>query len=167
MTKEEQSQSQETPKSTEDLEPVPHHKFDEVMDGLNAVAQTTEGPLESHPDKFGPLAPADADMGIALQHEGLSPAVLARKLRILLESSEPKWNHKTKGWDYFIPSELWRRCIEMIMKVRGDYAPEKRINIEIDGTLEELLMASKGMTPEEAREKIVDYIDVEVIKEKE
>ena len=165
--KKEKSQPQETPKSTEEEVTVPQEIFKDVVGGLLAEAESTPGPLEDHIDKFGALAPEDSDMAIALQHEGITPAYLARKLRIILEAYEPKWNQRNRRWDYFIPSELWRRCIEMSMKVRGDYAPEKRINIEIDGSLEELLRVSKGVSPEEARAKIIEYIDVEVIKDKE
>lgn len=156
----------------EETEQISEEHLESVKGSLLAMAETTEGETDSLEERltnpkvlesFGPLASPDADMGVALQHEGISPALLARKLKILLESVEPKWNLKLKKWDYFIPSELWRRCIEMIMKVRGDFAPEKRININTDVTLEELLLSSKGMTPEEAKAKIVDYIDVEVI----
>ena len=101
-------------------------------------------------------------MAVSLDHEGLSPPKLARKLSILLESTEPKWNHQTKKWDFFVNAELWRRCVEMIMKIRGDYAPEKRINLRIDVGLEELLKSSVKLSPEEAKAKIKDYIDVEV-----
>ena len=38
----------------------------------------------------------------------------------------------------------------------------KRINLKVDVGLEELLKLSASMTPEEAKEKIKDYIDVEV-----
>lgn len=165
--KKEKSQPPETPKSTEEEIPVPKELFKDMMGILRADAESTPGPLESRPDKFGPLAPEDSDMSVSFQHEGITPAFLARKLRVILESYEPRWNHKTKKWDYFIPAELWRRCIEMSMKVRGDYAPEKRIDINIDGSLEDLLRVSKGVSPEEAREKIIEYIDVEVIKGKE
>jgi hypothetical protein len=164
--KKEKSQPPETPKSTEEEVTVPSELFDEMVGGLRAEAESTAGPLEDHPDKFGALAPADSDMAIALQHEGINPAFLARKLKIILSAYEPKWNQGKRRWDYFIPSELWRRCIEMSMKVRGDYAPEKRIDINIDGSLEDLLRVSKGVTPEEAKAKIIEYIDVEVIKGK-
>jgi len=171
---ENQSQLPETPESTEESEErVSKEKLDGVVAELESRSQTTEGELDEleekltklDPEAFGPLAPSDSDMGVALQFEGITPSLLARKLKILLESVEPKWNPRYKKWDYFIPSELWRRCIEMIMKVRGDYAPEKRVNIHTDANLEEILLSSKGMTPEEARKKIIDYIDVEVIEE--
>lgn len=162
--KKEKSQPPETPKSTEEEVVVPKKEFDDVMGMLTADAESTAGPLESHEDKFGPLAPEDSDMAIALKHEGINPAFLARKLKIILSVYEPKWNQKLRKWDYFVPAELWRRCIEMSMKVRGDYAPEKRIDINIDASLEDLLRVSKGVTPEEAKAKIIEYIDVEVIK---
>ena len=160
----------------EETETISEEKMGEVRSSLQAAAEVSEGSLgstlekqltEIKPEELGPLAPADSDMTAALQHEGIGTPLLARKLKILLGSLEPKWNLKEKRWDYFIPSELWRRCMEMIMKVRGDFAPEKRINLEMDATLEELLLASKGMTPEEAKAKIVDYIDVKVIKDRE
>lgn len=148
--------------STEDdVEKVSSEKFEEALDDLIERAQNAPGPLESS-ESLGPLAPEGSDMSVALDYEGLSPPTIARKLHILLESTEPKWNHQTKKWDYFVNAELWRRCIEMIMKVRGDYAPEKRINLKVDVGLEELLKLSASMTPEEAQEKIKDYIDVEV-----
>ena len=171
MTKEEQSQNQEIPKSIEPqddsglLEKVSGDKYKGMMEGLLDASHAEHSPIISSPEKFGPLAPPDADMAIALEHEGLSPALLSRKLRILLECSTPKWNKDTDAWDYFIDSELWRRCIEMIMKVRGDYAPEKRLRINVDVGLEELLKASAGLTTEEANKKILDYIDVEVISD--
>lgn len=168
--KKEKSQPPEIPKSTEEeaLETVKQEDFKDVVGDLLAQAESTAGPLENRAEKvFGPMAPEDADMAISLQHEGITPAFLARKLRIILESYEPKWNQGSKSWDYFIPAELWRRCIEMAMKVRGDYAPEKRIDINIDASLEDLLRVSKGVTPEEAKAKIIEYIDVEVIQGKE
>lgn len=165
--KKEKSQPPEIPKSTEEEITVPQEVFKDVVGSLLAEAESTPGPLEDRVDKFGSLAPEDSDMAIALQHEGITPAFLARKLRIILETYEPKWNQKERRWDYFVPLELWRRCIEMSMKVRGDYAPEKRINLEIDGSLEELLRLSKGISPEEAKVKIIEYIDVEVITGKE
>jgi hypothetical protein len=158
--KKDKNPNQEIQLSTDDeVEQVSEEKFKETLAELEESAQILQGPVaESH----GPLAPAGSDMAVALDHEGLGPPKLARKLRILLDSAEPKWNHKLKKWDYFVNAELWRRCIEMIMKVRGDYAPEKRINLKVDVGLEELLKLSAGMTPEEAKEKIKDYIDVEV-----
>lgn len=167
--KKEKSRPPEILKSTEEeeLETVPQGDFKDMVGNLLAEAESTPGPLESHEDKFGPLAPEESDMAIALQHEGINPAFLARKLKIILSSYEPKWNQGKRCWDYFVPAELWRRCIEMTMKVRGDYAPEKRIDINIDASLEDLLRVSKGVTPEEAKAKIIEYIDVEVIKGKE
>lgn len=164
--KKEKSQPQETPKSTEEEVVVPQELFQGVMDILVSDAEAAPGPLDSHVDNFGPLAPEDSDMAVALQHEGITPAFLARKLKIVLETYEPRWNQKERKWDYFVPAELWRRSIEMSMKVRGDYAPEKRIDINIDASLEDLLRVSKGVTPEEAKAKIIEYIDVEVIKGK-
>lgn len=165
MTKEEESQN---PQSTEEdavlIKKVSADKFEEMMDGLKGVSQAEVGPTSR---EYGELAPADSDMARALDHEGLSPPLIARKLRILLEASTPKWNKEEDCWDYFIDSELWRRVIEMVMKLRGDYAPEKRINLNIDASLEDLLRVSKGVTPEEAKAKIIEYIDVEVIKGKE
>lgn len=164
MEKENQSQNQETPQSTEDLlEKVAGDDYKVMMENLLDVSYTDGSPLDRSPEKFGPLAPPGADMAVALEHEGLGPALIARKLRILLECSTPKWNKEKDAWDYFIDSELWRRCIEMIMKVRGDYAPEKRLRINVDVGLEELLKASAGLTTEEANKKILDYIDVEVV----
>lgn len=158
--KDDESPKPEILLSTEDdVEPVSEDKFKEVLGDLLAEAQRAPGPLS---DSFGPLAPTDSSMAVALDHEGLAPPTLARKLRILLDSTEPKWNHKLKKWDYFVNAELWRRCIEMIMKIRGDFAPEKRINVNIDVGLEELLRGSVDLSPEEAQEKIKDYIDVEV-----
>ena len=158
--KKDKTPSPEIQLSTEDdVEPVSEEKFKEVLGELLESAQREPGPIA---DSHGPLAPSGSDMAVALDHEGLSPPALARKLRILLDSVEPKWNHKLKKWDYFVNAELWRRCIEMIMKVRGDYAPEKRINLKVDIGLEELLKLSATMTPEQAKEKIKDYIDVEV-----
>ena len=173
MTKEEESQDQENPQSTEEegtalnkevvrLKKISADNYEEMMDGLKGASQAEEGPVSR---EYGPLAPADSDMAIALDHEGLSPPLLARKLKILLESVTPKWNKDGDCWDYFIDSELWRRVIEMVMKLRGDYAPEKRINVNIDMGLEELLKGSVGMTPEEAEKKIKDYIDVEFTSE--
>lgn len=158
--KKDKTPNQEIHLSTEEeVEPVSEDKFREVLAELEESAQIELGPVA---DSHGPLAPSGSDMAVALDHEGLAPPVIARKLRILLDSVEPKWNHKLKKWDYFVNAELWRRCIEMIMKVRGDYAPEKRINLKVDIGLEELLKLSASMTPEEAKEKIKDYIDVEV-----
>ena len=166
MEKEDQSQNQETPQSTEDLlEKVSGDAYKGMMEGLLDASHAEHSPVISSPEKFGPLAPPGADIAVALEHEGLSPALLARKLRILLECSTPKWNKDKDKWDYFIDSELWRRCIEMIMKVRGDFAPEKRININVDSTLEDLLRASAKWSPEEAGKRIRDYIDVEVEKQ--
>lgn len=166
--KKEKSQPQEIPKSTEEeMLEVPAEDFNTLRQALYHDAESSDGALFDSEEKFGPLAPEDADMAISLQHEGITPSFLARKLRILLEAYEPKWNQGSRKWDYFIPSELWRRCIEMSMKVRGDYAPEKRIDINIDGSLEELLRVSRGVSPEEAKAKIIEYIDVEVIKDKE
>jgi len=148
--------------STEDdVEVVSSEKFEEALGDLEERAQTAPGPLESRAT-LGPMAAEDSSMAVALDHEGLAPPVLARKLRILLESTEPKWNHQTKVWDYFVNAELWRRIIELIMKIRGDFAPEKRINVNVDVGLEDLLKRSAGLSPEEAQEKIKDYIDVEV-----
>lgn len=148
--------------STEDdVEPVSSEKFEEVLDALTEKAQNAPGALESRKE-LGPMAPVGSDMATSLDHEGLSPPALARKLKILLESTEPKWNHQTKEWDFFVDAELWRRCVEMILKLRGDFAPEKRINVNIDMDLEELLKGSASMSPEEAKEKIKEYIDVEV-----
>ena len=168
--KKEKSQPPEILKSTEeeDLETVPQEEYKDMIGTLLGEAESTAGPLLNRDEKvFGPMAPEDADMAISLQHEGITPAFLARKLRILLVAYEPKWNNSSKSWGYFIPAELWRRCIEMAMKVRGDYAPEKRIDINIDASLEDLLRVSKGVTPEEAKAKIIEYIDVEVIQGKE
>lgn len=157
---------EETPAKTEnlqsteeELEPISEEKFKSVLGELLEEAQRSPGPLS---DSHGALAPSGSTMSVALDHEGLGPPALARKLRILLDSTEPKWNHKLKKWDYFVNAELWRRCIEMIMKVRGDYAPEKRLNVNIDVGLEELMKASTSLTPEEAQEKIKSYIDIEV-----
>lgn len=148
--------------STEDdVEQVSSEKFEETLNELVEKAQNAPGPLDSR-STLGPLAPEGSDMAVSLDHEGLSPPKLARKLSILLESTEPKWNHQTKEWDFFVNAELWRRCVEMIMKIRGDYAPEKRINLNVDVGLEELLKGSVNLSPEEAKEKIKDYIDVEV-----
>lgn len=148
--------------STEDdVEQVSSEKFEETLNELVEKAQNAPGPLDSR-STLGPLAPEGSDMAVSLDHEGLSPPKLARKLSILLESTEPKWNHQTKVWDFFVNAELWRRCVEMIMKIRGDYAPEKRINLNVDVGLEELLKGSVNLSPEEAKEKIKDYIDVEV-----
>lgn len=148
--------------STEDeVEPVSSEKFEEVLGELTEKAQNAPGALESRED-LGPIAPLGSNMSTALDHEGLSPPALARKLKILLESTEPKWNHQTKRWDFFVNAELWRRCVEMILKLRGDFAPEKRINVNIDIGLEELLKGSASMSPEEAKEKIKEYIDLEV-----
>lgn len=149
------------PSTEDDVEVVSSEKFEETLNELTEKAQNAPGALDSRPD-LGPLAPEGSDMAVALDHEGLSPPKLARKLSILLESTEPKWNHRSKKWDFFVNAELWRRCVEMIMKIRGDYAPEKRINVNIDIGLEELLKGSGNMSPEEAQAKIKNYIDVEV-----
>lgn len=166
-------EKKESPQSTEETGPaltkevdrirkVSAEKYDEMMDGLKGASQAEAGPTSR---EYGPLAPADSDMAVALDHEGLSPPLLARKLKILLESVTPKWNKENDCWDYFIDSELWRRVIEMVMKLRGDYAPEKRINVNIDMGLEELLKSSVGITPEEAEKKVKEYIDVEFTNE--
>ena len=167
MTKgkeEPQITNQETPESTEDLERITKDHFEETLENLEDTACSTPGPLEEKIKEFGPLAPADSSLAVALEHEGLGPPVLARKLKILLSSYKPTWNKKQNKWEYFIDGELWRRCVEMIMKARGDYAPELRVNINIDAEFEDLLRTSGYLSPEEAQEKLLDYIDVKVEK---
>ena len=149
--------------STEDeVSSVSKEKFEEIFEELTQSAEASPGPLDNSKEKYGPLAAEGVSITAALDHEGLAPPRLARKLSILLDSYEPRWNHKTKSWDYFVNSELWRRCIEMIMKIRGDFAPERRVNVNIDVGLEELLKGSVSLSPEEAQEKIKEYIDLEV-----
>ncbi len=165
--------NQETPASTENLERVSESYLEEIKNSLEDTACATPGPLEEcdtpgpleeRIKNFGPLAPADASFAVALEHEGLGPALLARKLKILLESYKPTWNQKEKKWEYFVDGELWRRCVEMIMKARGDYAPELRVNINIDAEFQDLLRVSGHLSPEEAQEKLLEYIDVKVEK---
>lgn len=163
----EEKKESQSPQSTEEegavlIRQVSAEKYEEMMDGLKGASQSEVGPTSR---EYGELAPADSDMAIALDFEGLSPPLIARKLRILLEASTPKWNKDGDCWDYFIDSELWRRVIEMVLKLRGDYAPEKRINVNIDMGLEELLKSSVGITPEEAEKKVKEYIDVEFTSE--
>ena len=99
----------------------------------------------------------------AMQQAGIDDLLIARKLREGLDAKAPP--RKDGGKQY--PDQFVRKqFLDVIFKLRGDYAPEKSehinktINLTLDMGMIKALKDTKFITAEE-----VDILEAEIVKE--